>query len=111
MKVTVVTLHDSHLVEDYVAVVESTISPELRQMWADDMGAYLSTDPKPEEYEDERYIYFREVETRQAPSVAGVAEAPWWKGAVFYEVFVRSFADGNGDGVGDLNGLISKLHS
>ena len=44
-----------------------------------------------------------------APSVAGRAEAPWWKGAVFYEVFVRSFADGNGDGVGDLNGLISKL--
>lgn len=33
----------------------------------------------------------------------------WAEGAVFYEIFVRSFADSNGDGVGDLNGLISKL--
>ncbi len=33
----------------------------------------------------------------------------WARGAVFYEVFVRSFADSNGDGVGDLPGLISKL--
>lgn len=31
------------------------------------------------------------------------------RGAVFYEIFVRSFADSNGDGVGDLNGLIAKL--
>ena len=33
----------------------------------------------------------------------------WARGAVFYEVFVRSFADSNGDGVGDFNGLTSKL--
>jgi glycosidase len=33
----------------------------------------------------------------------------WLRGAVFYEVFVRSFSDSNGDGVGDLQGLISKL--
>ncbi len=33
----------------------------------------------------------------------------WARGAVFYEIFVRSFADSNGDGIGDLNGLISKL--
>ena len=33
----------------------------------------------------------------------------WSKGAVFYEVFVRSFADSNGDGTGDLKGLIGKL--
>ena len=26
----------------------------------------------------------------------------WWRGAVIYQVYVRSFADGNGDGVGDL---------
>jgi alpha-amylase len=35
--------------------------------------------------------------------------AGWWDGAVCYEVFVRSFYDSNGDGVGDLNGLIAKL--
>lgn len=33
----------------------------------------------------------------------------WARGAVFYEVFVRSFADANGDGIGDLAGLTSKL--
>jgi glycosidase len=33
----------------------------------------------------------------------------WWRDQVFYEVFVRSFADSNGDGVGDLAGLTSRL--
>ncbi len=33
----------------------------------------------------------------------------WWRQAVFYEVFVRSFADSNGDGVGDLAGLTAHL--
>lgn len=33
----------------------------------------------------------------------------WWNNSVFYEVFVRSFYDSNGDGIGDLNGLIARL--
>ena len=33
----------------------------------------------------------------------------WWNNTVFYEVFVRSFYDSNGDGIGDLNGLIARL--
>jgi alpha-glucosidase len=33
----------------------------------------------------------------------------WWREAVFYQVYIRSFADGNGDGVGDLAGLRSRL--
>jgi alpha-amylase len=33
----------------------------------------------------------------------------WVRGAVFYQVFVRSFQDSNGDGVGDLRGLIDRL--
>jgi alpha-amylase len=33
----------------------------------------------------------------------------WWTDRVFYEVFVRSFADSDGDGIGDLQGLISRL--
>ena len=35
--------------------------------------------------------------------------ARWWRGAVVYQVYVRSFCDGNGDGQGDFVGLISKL--
>lgn len=34
---------------------------------------------------------------------------PWYKNAVFYEVYVRAFCDSNGDGHGDLRGLIMKL--
>ncbi len=51
---------------------------------------------------------------RSVPGVAAPApttqwEHGWVRDAVFYEVFVRSFADSNGDGVGDLQGLIGKL--
>ncbi|KAA3658298.1 MAG: DUF3459 domain-containing protein [Chloroflexi bacterium] len=43
------------------------------------------------------------------PLMQGTNGNPWWNDAVFYEVFVRSFSDSDGDGVGDLNGLIEKL--
>ena len=33
----------------------------------------------------------------------------WWNDAVFYEIFVRSFYDSNGDGIGDFNGITQKL--
>src|SRR4051812_46327961 len=33
----------------------------------------------------------------------------WWQHAVFYEIYPRSFADSNNDGIGDLNGIASKL--
>jgi alpha-glucosidase len=34
---------------------------------------------------------------------------PWWSNSVFYQVYPRSFQDGNGDGVGDLDGVTSRL--
>ena len=36
-------------------------------------------------------------------------ESKWWKSAVIYQIYPRSFADSNGDGIGDLQGIISKL--
>ncbi len=37
------------------------------------------------------------------------AAQTWWNDTVFYEIFVRSFKDSDGDGVGDINGLIESL--
>ena len=33
------------------------------------------------------------------------SDGPWWRSAVVYQVYIRSFADANGDGVGDIAGL------
>ncbi|MFF4080180.1 glycoside hydrolase family 13 protein [Streptomyces sp. NPDC001777] len=49
-----------------------------------------------------------------APSTGTSADAPahqtgWWQDAVIYQVYPRSFADGNGDGMGDLAGVRARL--
>jgi alpha-amylase len=36
-------------------------------------------------------------------------QRPWWRDGVCYEIFVRSFADSDGDGIGDLRGLTARL--
>src|SRR5699024_5895692 len=37
------------------------------------------------------------------------ADADWWRQASVYQIYPRSFADGNGDGIGDLRGIISRV--
>ncbi|MCX6083048.1 MAG: alpha-amylase, partial [Chloroflexi bacterium] len=37
-----------------------------------------------------------------------LSERIWWRDAVFYEIFVRSFSDSNSDGIGDFNGITQK---
>ena len=36
-------------------------------------------------------------------------KSPWWQHSVIYEIYPRSFQDSNGDGIGDLNGIIARL--
>lgn len=45
----------------------------------------------------------------QAPPTAPQGAEPWWKHAVIYEIYPRSFQDSNGDGIGDLRGITSRL--
>ena len=34
---------------------------------------------------------------------------PWWKNAVVYQIYPKSFQDSNGDGIGDIKGIIGRL--
>ncbi len=46
---------------------------------------------------------------KQQPVQSTASERNWWKNAVIYEVYPRSFQDTNGDGIGDLNGITEHL--
>ena len=47
--------------------------------------------------------------TRQVPGPVRAADAGWWRQAVVYQIYPRSFADSDGNGLGDLRGIISRI--
>ncbi len=47
--------------------------------------------------------------TTDRPIEAGPPDPDWWRGAVIYQIYPRSFQDSNNDGVGDLSGIIHRM--
>jgi alpha-glucosidase len=47
--------------------------------------------------------------SNEVNSASAANERDWWKNAVIYEIYPRSFQDSNGDGIGDLNGITQRL--
>lgn len=48
------------------------------------------------------------TEDEQTPLTLDTEQAPWWRQAVVYQIYPRSFADANGDGLGDIPGVTSR---
>ncbi len=49
------------------------------------------------------------VQTGTAMKIDNKANPDWWRGAVIYQIYPRSFQDSNGDGIGDLAGIVQRL--
>ncbi|MFT5786918.1 MAG: alpha-glucosidase, partial [Ascidiaceihabitans sp.] len=49
------------------------------------------------------------MNVKTAVALDNVADNDWWRGAVIYQIYPRSFQDSNGDGIGDLAGIAQRL--
>lgn len=76
-------------------------------------AATLTVTPEPTATQPPTPTLYPTVVSTPVQPVTGLPQGtdgyPWWNDAVFYEIFVRSFADSDGDGIGDFNGLTAKL--
>ena len=68
----------------------------MRRLWESPAKAPLLDTPTPSE-------------PMSKQTISLTPDPHWYKDAVIYEVHIKSFCDGNGDGIGDFKGLISKL--
>src|SRR5258706_941195 len=50
-----------------------------------------------------------QIPTSETQAVANPASSNWFKGAIIYQLHIKTFCDANNDGIGDFQGLLSKL--
>ncbi len=55
------------------------------------------------------FLHLLNSEEARLEKGKGAVQPKWWKEAVFYQIYPRTFCDGNGDGIGDIAGILSKL--